>query len=167
MSQTIKQEQPASVDLTITLASLASDTNLLAGRESTAVDNTSNKYLDYLLSGKITTGTTPTGSRQILVYVAGLVNDSIYPDVLDGTDSNETITSGDIRDASLKLAARMQTDTTSDRTYYFSAISVRSLFGGDLPKKFVVFVVHDTAVNLNATAGNHVISVTPSYESIN
>ena len=35
-------------DVTITLASLASDTNLLTGRESTAVDNTSSLVLDYL-----------------------------------------------------------------------------------------------------------------------
>ena len=47
-------------DVTITLASLATDANLLTGRESAAIDNTSALVLDYLVSGKITTGTTPT-----------------------------------------------------------------------------------------------------------
>ena len=47
-------------DLTITLASLATDANLLTGRESAAIDNTSALVLDYLVSGKITSGTSPS-----------------------------------------------------------------------------------------------------------
>ncbi|NBW19056.1 MAG: hypothetical protein EBR82_64880 [Caulobacteraceae bacterium] len=58
-------------DATITLASLASDTNLLAGRESNAIDNSSNLYLDYLISGKVTTGTSPTTARSIEVWAVG------------------------------------------------------------------------------------------------
>lgn len=38
----------SSSNLTITLASLATDSSLLTGRESTEVDNTTNKYIDYL-----------------------------------------------------------------------------------------------------------------------
>src|SRR4051794_34831478 len=112
----IKTAYASSAALTITLASLASDTNLLAGRESTLVDNTSNLYLDYLLGGKITTGTTPTDVREIRVYVAALIEDSTWPDVFDGTDSNETVTSSGIRDAGLRLAAVIATNNTSDRT---------------------------------------------------
>jgi len=162
----IKLVYASSAALTITLASLATDTNLLAGRESTAVDNTTDKYIDYLLGGKITTGTSPTASKEIRVYVGALIEDSTYPDVLDGTDSNETITSADIRDASLKLAAVLPTNNTSDRTYFFAPISVAALFGGTLPKKFVVFVVHNTGVNLNSTGGNHAIYVTGVYENV-
>ena len=55
----VKIYYDTAADVTITLASLATDTNLLTGRKSTAVDNSSNKYLDYLISGKITTGTSP------------------------------------------------------------------------------------------------------------
>jgi len=51
----------SSSNLTITLDSLASDTNFLAGRESTEIDN---EYVDYLLSGKVTTGTSPTTHAQ-------------------------------------------------------------------------------------------------------
>jgi hypothetical protein len=36
-------------------------------------------------------------------------------------------------------------------------ISVASLFGGICPQAFSVFVTHNTAVALNATAGNHAI----------
>jgi len=157
----------ADIDLTITLAALPTDANLLTGRESTAVNNTSTKYLDYLLGGKITTGTSPTTAKSIRVYVYANFDDTpTYPDVFDGTDSAETITSADIRNSCIALAASMATDATSDRTYYFNGISIASLFGGRMPRYWGVFVTHDTAVNLNATAGNHQITATPIYETI-
>ena|SRR3990172_3700874 len=160
----IKTKYYASSNLTITLDSLASDTNLLAGRESAVVDNSSNLYLDYLLAGVIPTGTSPTDAKEIDVYVAGLINDSTYVDVLDGTDSNETITSAGIRDSGLKLACRIATNNTSDRVYPFGPISVAALFGGQVPLKFSVFVVHNTGVNLKSTGA--VISITPITETI-
>jgi hypothetical protein len=164
----VKLEYASSAALTITLASLASDTNLLAGRESTAVDNRTNKYIDYLLAGKVTTGTTPTDVREIRIYVVGQVDDTpTWPDVFDGTDSNETVTSAGIRDACCRLAAVITTNNTSDRVYWFGPISVAALFGGSLPKQFVVFVVHNTAVALNATGSNQAITVTPVYETVN
>jgi hypothetical protein len=162
----VKSSYASSAALTVTLASLATSATLVAGRESTLVDNTSNLYLDYLLSGKITTGTTPTDVREIRVYVAGIYDDTTWPDVLDGTDSDETITSVGIRDAALKLAAVIPTNNTSDRTYWFGPISVASLFGGTLPKKWVVWITHNTAVNLNATGGNHVIWQTGVFETV-
>lgn len=153
----------SSSNLTMTLASLASDTNLLAGRESTEVDNTTNKYVDYLLSGKITTGTSPTTAKIIEVHVVGLLDDSTYPDVFDGTDSNETISTAGTKAGITRLAASIDTTATSDQGYWFGPVSVAALFGGVMPKKFVVFVVHNTAVALNATGGNHQITVTPVY----
>ncbi len=162
----IKLQYVASSAVTISLASLATDTNLLAGRESSLIDNSSNKYLDYLLAGKITQGTTPTTGKEIRVYVVGLMNDSTWPDVFDGTDSDETVTSSGIRDSVCKLAAVMATDSTTDRANYFGPVSVAALFGGTLPAKFVVFVTHNTAVNLNSTGGNHVISITPVHQQI-
>lgn len=162
----IKQAYASSAALTITLASLATDSNLLAGVESDAVDNSSNLYLDYLLSGKITVGTSPTTAKEIRVYVAGLLDDSAWPDVFDGTGSAETVTNANIRDAALKLAAVLPTLATSDCGYFFGPISVAALFGGVCPKKFVVFVTHNTGVNLNATGGNHAISVVGVYETV-
>jgi len=162
----IKLQYVASSAVTISLASLATDANLLAGRESTAIDNSSNEYLDYLLAGQITQGTSPTTAKEIRVYVVGMLNDSTWPDVFDGTDSAETVTSSGIRDSVCRLAAVMATDATSDRVNYFGPVSVAALFGGTLPAKFVVFVTHNTAVNLNATAGNHVISITPVHHQI-
>ena len=166
----IKTSYPStsSVDLTITLASLTTGASgvFTAGCESDAVDNTTNLDLDHLVSGKITTGTSPTVSRSINVYAyANLSTASgtpTYPDVLDGTDSAETFTSANVQNSAVKFVASMTVDATSDRAYYFGPVSVASLFGGVLPKFWGIYIAHDTAVNLNATGGNHKIS----YERI-
>ena len=163
----VKLAYAASAALTITLASLASDTNLLAGRESDAVVNTTNLYRDYILAGKITTGTSPTASRRIEIWIYGQVEDGpTYPDVFDGTDSAETVTSSDIKHAALRLAAVLATDGTSNRTYWMAPISIAALFGGVVPKRWGVFVVHDTAVNLNSTGSNHAFWATGVFDTV-
>ncbi len=162
----VKANYPAASDVTITLASLASDTNLLAGRESTALDNSSNLYLDYLVSGKITTGTSPTTARSIQVFAVGSSDGTTWPDVFDGTDSTETITSANHKNSICRFIAEMATDNTSDRVYHFGPVSLASAFGGVLPVKVVFFVVHNTAVALNSTAGNHQIRIQPYYETV-
>ena len=162
----IKMVYAASSALTITLASLASSSTWVTGQESTAVDNTTNLYEDYLLAGKITTGTTPTTATEIRVYVVGLAEDSTYPDVFDGTDSAETWTTTGIRDSAARLAGRMEVTATSNVTYWFGPVSVAALFGGTLPKKFVVFVAQNTAVALNATSSNHALWITPMYQNV-
>jgi hypothetical protein len=162
----IKQAYGTATDATITLASLASDTNLLAGRESAEVVNTSTLALDYLVSGKITSGTSPTASRQIEVWAIGSWDGTNWPDVFDGTESAETITSADIKASVCRLVAVMATSATSNVTYHFGPVSIASAFGGVCPPKFVLFVVHNTAVALNATAGNHQIRLLPCYETV-
>ena len=162
----IQQAYGTAADATITLASLASDTNLLAGRESAEVVNTSTLALDYLVSGKITSGTSPTTARQIEVWAVGSWDGTNWPDVFDGTESAETITSSDIKASVCRLVAVMATSATSNVAYHFGPVSIASAFGGVCPPKFVLFVVHNTAVALNATAGNHQIRLLPTYETV-
>lgn len=158
----IKIKYPAvnTTALTITLASLASTAAgvLLAGRESTAIDNQTNLDLDHLLAGKIRTGTSPTASRVIEVWVYAPIQIAsgtpTYPDVLDGTDSDETLTSANVKASALRLAWSTLVDATSDRDYFMPPTSIASLFG-DLPPLWGVFVTHDTGAALNATGGNH------------
>jgi hypothetical protein len=158
----IKTKYPAtsSVALTLTLASLASDTSLLAGRASTAVDNTSNLDIDHLVSGMITTGTSPTVSTKIEVWAYASMKTATgtptYPDSITGTDANKSITSANVKAPMLRLVAVLTVDATSNRGYYFGPVSIAQLFGG-MPKFWGLFVVHNTAVALNATGGNHVI----------
>jgi hypothetical protein len=163
----LKLSYPAASDLTITLASLASDTNLLTGRESATIDNTTNLYLDILVSGKITAGTSPTASRSIEVWAVGSWDGTNWPDVFDGTESAETITSADIKASVCRFVAAMATANTSDRVYHFGPVSLASAFGGTLPPKVVLFVTHSTGVALNSTAGNHQIRLQPVFQTIN
>jgi hypothetical protein len=142
-----------------TLASLASSSNLLTGQESDLVDNTTTKYFDFLIAGKITTGTTPTAGI-IGIYLVGISDDANWPDAFDGANSAETITSADIKNSICRPVIELVADTNSNRTYPFGPVSVASLFGGVLPKKFVVFCSHSTVAALNATAGNHAIWLT-------
>ena len=163
----LKLAYPAASDLTITLASLASDTSLLTGRESATIDNSSNLYLDYLVSGKITTGTSPTTARSIEVWAVGSWDGTNWPDVFDGTESAETITSADIKASVCKFVAAMATSSTNNVTYHFGPVSLAAAFGGVLPPKIVLFVTHSTAVALNSTSGNHQIRIQPVYQTVN
>lgn len=154
MPNNILWKYGSTTTITAAIASLASDTNLLAGLESSIIDNTTDGFEDIILSGKVTTGTSPTASRQIEVWAVAW-DSNAWPDVFDGTSSAETITSADIKAALCKAVAIMPTNNTSDRTYSFTGVSAKQVFGGVLPSKFVLFIVHNTGPNLNATAGNH------------
>lgn len=158
----IKVAYAASANNTITLASLATSASRLTGREGTEIDNTSNKYLDSLWSGKVTTGTTPSAS-QIDVSTVGLMDDSTWPDVFDGTDSAETVSSQSAFNQICRIVASMINDTSSNITYPFGPVAIASLFGGVMPLKVVPFVAHSTGVNLHATAGNHQITTKGIY----
>lgn len=133
------------------LDSLASSSTWLAGRESSVIDNTSNKYVDALLSGRFKANASTPTAGQIQIWVGELLNDTEYPDVMDGTGSAETFTSAEIQRSSMKLAHVIVTDATANRIYEFSGISVAQLFGGVLPPKWFVFVAHSMVTALNAT----------------
>lgn len=155
----------ASAAQTITLASLATSSGLTVGRCSTAYDNSTN--LDEFLScsGLITTGTSPTAG-QIEVWVFAERADGSWPELFTasytGTDGGFTINSRDVLAAGAERIARIDTDATSNRSYVFKPADLARALGG-VVRKAALFVTHSTAVNLNSTAGNHVIHVKPHY----
>ena len=165
MPNNILKKYGSKTTLTASVASLASDTNLLAGIESSIIDNTADGFDDILVSGKITTGTSPTASRQIEVWAIAW-DGANWPDVFDGTSGSETITSSDIKNAICRAVAIMSTNSTSDRTYHFTGVSLRNAFGGELPSKIVLFQTHNTGVALNATAANHELSYYGVYPQV-
>jgi hypothetical protein len=158
----------SSADLTFTsLASLAASSTLLGGAESGAVDNSSNKYTDYLLAGYIKAGASNCQIGVIEVHVVGMTNDTEWPDVFDGTDSAETVTSAEIKASVCRPAAVIATTNSNDRVYGFGPVSVANLFGGSMPKKFVVFVSQTAQTSTNALASSgHKLSVTPVYYTV-
>lgn len=170
MAYDIKSKYPAtsSVDLTISLGGLVSGAAgvFTSGRASTAVDNTSTLDLDHILSGYVKLGTTPTVSRYVNIYVYAplytVTGTPTYPDSITGTDANKTMTSANIMASGLIWLATATTDAVTGQICPFAPVSIASRFGGVLPKFWGIFVAHDSAVNFDATNGNHKFS----YERI-
>lgn len=149
--------------MTITLASLASDINLLAGRESTALDQKDTlDAIDVLVGGKVTTGTSPTASRQIEIWAYATYDDTEFNDACTGSDANCTLVTKTL----LRLLTIIPTNNTSDKAYKWGPFSIAQAFGGVIPVQFGIWIVHNTGVNLNATGGNHELYYTTvKYES--
>lgn len=150
--------------ITVGLAAtpLASSSAFLGGRESTEVDNSTNEFVDAMVQGKVTVGTTPTANTSINVYVWGSDTSaaSAAIDTLDGADSDETLTNSGILNA-LNLGASIAVPAaTSNVTYAVQPFSVAQLFGGVLPKFWGLFIAHNTGVALNSTGGNHEFTYT-------
>lgn len=161
----IKLAYASSAAYTISLASLGTSATLVAGRNATVISNTTNLYLDYLVGGKITVGTTPTTGKAIQLWLYGSIDDTpTYSDSLTGTDAAFTWTSVDIRNSgAVFFNETITTDTTSNRAFWFRPMGIAPFFGGRIPKNHSLWVTHETAVNLHATAGNHVLSYTGVY----
>ena len=163
----IKITYASSAAFTIGLHStpLASSTTFLTVRESTAISNSSNKYLDYSVAGKVTTGTSPTVDKEIRVYAYKAIDDTpTYPDVFDGTDSDETISLAAILDQFPRLGATTVT-ATSNLAYWFPNLLTIAQAFGFVPKDWGIFVAHNTGVALHATAGNHAFNYVGMYNT--
>lgn len=173
MSTTYKPLYTASATITIAPENVASSSTFVAGVESTAVSNISTLYDDVLVSGQWTAGTTPTTNTYVQIYVYAPISDDlasavVYPDVIDGTSSAETFTSVGVMTSGIYFAAALSVDsTTSNRVYYCRPFSVAALFGYNMPTRWGLFISHNTGVNSNTTAGNHVWSfVGVQYQSV-
>lgn len=161
----VKLAYAASANLTVTsLAGLAASSTHLGGWESGAIDNTSDLYTDYRIAAKITVESASLAVGEIRVYLVGPLDDSTWPDVFDGTESAETVTDTEIRDAICRLGAVTATDTTASRVYFLDVPSAAAVFGGNLPKKFVIFIAQSTGTTLE-TSGQQV-TVTGSYATV-
>lgn len=147
----------ASATITIAPENVASSSSFTAGVESNVIDNSTNKYVDALVSGVWTCGTTPTANTIVGIYVYAQQDDTpTYQDVFDGTSSAETVTSAGVLNGVVRLLGTLTVDaTTSNRAYYLAPTSVAAAFGGVLPQRWGLFIAHNTGVNSNATAGNH------------
>lgn len=159
----------SSAALTITLASLVTSSTLVAGRESTAVSNTSNLYYDYLFGGFSTVGTTPTVNTTIEIWGYASQDDTpTYPSLvtsgITGSDAAATAATTGIKANALSPIASLLVDaTTSNRQYNLGPLYISGVYGGNVPKKWGMWLTHSTAVNFNSTGGNHVWSATGQY----
>lgn len=145
---TASMNYAAAGTVTITLTSLADG----SWRQSTAVDNTTNKYMDALLGGSIQTGTSPTADALIEVYLYASYDGTNYTGGASGTDSAYT---ADGEETLFKLAQVIIVDATSDQDYVFGPISVAQAFGGAMPSKWGVVIKNGSGAALNATGTNN------------
>jgi hypothetical protein len=142
--------------ITFDLSSLGTSSTFLAGRESSQVDNTSTMYDDCLVNVKGITGhasTAPTVGQMIQLYVWGadtsLATTAI--DVLDGTDSAETLSHASVLNSLKFAAAPAVTVATAALAYYIQPFSVAQLFGGIMPKFWGLYVAHNHTGALGAS----------------
>lgn len=139
--------------LTITLASLADSST--AGRESTAVSNTTNAFLDALVVAKIKTQNSGTISApsSVFVYAYGSVDTgTTYPDAVTGSDAAITLNNP----TQLRLLGAIYV-AAINTTYIGGPWSVGSVFGGKLPERWGVVVQNDCGTALSATGGDHAV----------
>jgi hypothetical protein len=152
-------------DAVITLAGLASDANLLAGRQSVEIDNTVLRAVDFTIGGRVTAGANATGGVIELWVVASLDNLGLYPDtVTNGGDLARTFSSANAKNFNARLIGNQPvTASASALPYWFAPMSVTSLFVSQMaPPRFVVFGVHSTGVAINSSQ----IRIQPEYETI-
>jgi len=167
----IQLQYAASSNLVVTnLHGLASSQTWVGGWESAAIDNTSNLYLDYLVSGKFVVEGANNQVGQIRVYVVAMLDDSTWPDVFDGTESAETVTTTSIRDQVCKMGANVAVTADAAATYYFGPFSVANLFGGFCPAKFVVFITGNptttTTAGLESTDTPNQVTIKPVFSKM-
>lgn len=163
----IKLAYGASSALTQTnLDGIASSATWVAGWESGAIDNSSNLYEDYIINAVIQAESAGLAAGEIRVYLVAELNDTTWPDVFDGTESTETVTDTEVRDAICRLGASTATDTTVSRTYYLNIPSVAFVFNGTVPRKFVVFIAQSTGAALETTGDPNQVYVKGVYRTV-
>lgn len=135
--------------ITCTLAGLTTGSS----RQSTAVDNTTNLFLDALVMLKVTTGGGTIGSdKAVYVYAYGTVDVATptYPDAVTGTDGAITLVSpSELRQIGVVFTPAIST------AYTGGPWSVAAAFGGVLPEKWGIVVTNSTNTTLDAVEGNH------------
>lgn len=156
MAGDIKLQYVASVAPTVTnLHSLASSQDWAAGWTSASIDNRTNEYLDYLVSG---TFTTHASNRQtpgyINVYIIAALNDTpTWPATASGTIGTEgalSFTDVEERNSLCRLLVSIQVDDTASAIYAFPPTAISPLFGGMVPSVFAIYVAQNCTTTTTA-----------------
>lgn len=142
------QTDSANTAITFDISSLATSSTFVAGRESTQIDNTGNNYVDALVNIKTILGhasTAPAIGQAISLWLWG-ANVSLATtaiDVLDGTDSVETLSHVAILNGLIPVGSAVVTVATANLPYYIPPFSVAQKFGGVMPKFWGLFLAHN------------------------
>lgn len=133
--------------ITCTITSLGS-----AGqRGSTAVDNTTNLFLDVLVQVQIKTnasGTSATGTVNIYAYGTA-DGGTVYSDGVSGTDGAVTLSTP----PNMRIIGVINANANAT-TYDSPPFSVAAAFGGILPDHWGIVVENLTGATLDASVGS-------------
>jgi len=134
--------------ITFDISSLGTSSTFVAGRESTQIDNTTNLYIDCIVNVEGINGhasTAPTVGQYIGLWLWGadtsLATTAI--DVLDGTDSAETLSHVSVLRSLRLVASPRVTVATANLKYWIQPFSVASHFGGTMPKFWGLYLAHN------------------------
>jgi hypothetical protein len=162
MAGDIKTKYPSSdadtAAFTCTLTSLAASATLVAGRETTAITNTTNLDEDLLVSGKIAIQSHATVGRVEVWAYAPISVTSGTPAYgkTTGTDAAVTFDSRSQAVAHGKLLWAFTSDASVTRSYFMPPTSLRQAFG-ELPTHVGLVVINGHGGALSATASDHAL----------
>lgn len=139
--------------ITITLTSLGANGG---AQESTAVDNSTDLFLDALVQVKTKTGAGTIGSDPYLyLYVLGSDDGSTWPSPATGSNASVSVPDNNTK-AKLLGAVHMPNASTAYKSNLFSVLQA---FGGiAIPKKWSILALNQTGVTLSSTAGDHAVT---------
>jgi hypothetical protein len=155
----IKVAYGSSTNITCTLASLASSATV--GRESTAIDNTSNLYVDAIVQivCAFQSGT-PANDETVYIFAYGSEDGTTYTDNATGSDASITLR----QPPAARLIGTIPVPDSGGLTYEGQPMRVAPAFGGmGLPRKWGIIILNYTGVTFHATEGNHSKTYTGVY----
>lgn len=135
--------------ITITLNALADD----GYRASTAIDNSSNLFLDALVQLKVNvTAGAPAGDKNCLIYAFGTVDGgTTYSGGATGSDAAYGGAAGQLIDNCPPLG--IVTLDAQNETFESDVFSIASAFGGVMPDHWGIIVMNQSGQAL-AAVGN-------------
>jgi len=135
--------------ITFTLTSLGNG----SWRQSAAVDNTTNLYIDALVGGSVQTGTSPTAGGTIDIYAYGQYDASgEYTAGASGSDASYT---ADGEESLLRHVASIVVDADSNIDYEWGPVTIARCFGGVMPQRWGLVAENNTGVALHSTGTNN------------
>ena len=143
MANEIKDKFGTSTALTITIASLGNNSS----RQSTIVDNATNRYQDILVYVKVKLDTSPTGKTTVNVYLIRDDNDGTTPHRSDGAGGSDAAIT--ILNARPIGALRTKDSPATGDVLYGEFLASR------VGPKWGIAVENKTGVALDSTGSNH------------
>ena len=151
MSSNVKEAfSPAgsTTSITCTYGTLTSSGTV--GRASTAVDNSTNLFLDALVTATIQyPNSAPANDKAIYMYAYGSIDGSTYPEGITGSDASYTIQgSAGALTTALRPIGTIPAVQNTNVTY--GPFAVAPAFGGWLPYKWGLVMLNFSGQTLTA-----------------